>query len=277
MNRPRGANRSRLAHGLRIARVLLSTQYAYMLEYRAEIVLWALSGVLPLIMLGVWSGAEASGGPDATGGLSAQALGRYFLSAFVVRQFTIVWVIHSFEEDTLAGRLSPYLLQPLAPVWRYVTAHLAEQVTRLPFVLAILALVFLIHPAVAWLPSPPRLLATLVAIPMAFALRFAIQWILTMLCFWTERAAALERLMYIPYLFLSGLVAPLEAYPEGVRAFALATPFPWMVHFPAQLLAGGEVPVARGFAALLLWTLVLVPIGWGGWKLGVRRHSALGA
>jgi ABC-2 type transport system permease protein len=83
--------------------------------------------------------------------------------------------------------------------------------------------------------------------------------------------------MYIPYLFLSGLVAPLETYPEGVRAFAMATPFPWMVHFPAQLLAGGEVPVARGFGALLLWTLVLVPIGWGGWKLGVRRHSALGA
>jgi hypothetical protein len=35
--------------------------------------------------------------------------------------------------------------------------------------------------------------------------------------------------------------------------------------------------VNLGFAALLLWTLVLVPIGWGGWKLGVRRHSALGA
>ncbi|MDA1156724.1 MAG: multidrug ABC transporter permease, partial [Cyanobacteria bacterium] len=30
---------------LRIARTLLSTQYAYMLEYRAEIALWALSGV----------------------------------------------------------------------------------------------------------------------------------------------------------------------------------------------------------------------------------------
>ncbi|MEB3165532.1 MAG: ABC-2 family transporter protein [Cyanobacteriota bacterium] len=247
-----------------------------MLEYRAEIVLWALSGVLPLIMLAVW-GQAAAGGTDTTGGLGVAALSRYFLAAFVVRQFTIIWVIHSFEEDIVAGRLSPYLLQPLAPVWRYVAAHLAEQVTRLPFVLAILALLVVVHPAAGWLPEPPRLLAGLLAIPMAFALRFALQWILTMLCFWSERASALERLLYIPYLFLSGLVAPLEAYPEPVRAFAMATPFPWMVHFPAQLLAGADVPVAQGFAALLLWTAVLVPIGWLCWKAGLRRHAALGA
>ena len=34
----------------RIIRVLLGSQYAHMLEYRAEIALWALSGVLPFIM-----------------------------------------------------------------------------------------------------------------------------------------------------------------------------------------------------------------------------------
>ena len=44
----------------RVARALLGSQYALMLEYRAEIALWALSGVLPLIMLGVWSGSGAA-------------------------------------------------------------------------------------------------------------------------------------------------------------------------------------------------------------------------
>ena len=107
-------SRSPLVHGLRVARALFTSQYALMLEYRAEIALWALSGVLPLIMLGVWSGSGA--GADA--GLSPLQLGRYFLAAFVVRQFTIVWVIQAFEEDNLQGRLSPYLLQPLPPLWR---------------------------------------------------------------------------------------------------------------------------------------------------------------
>ena len=44
---------------LRIAAALLSSQYAYMLEYRAEIALWALSGLLPFIMLALWSQAPA--------------------------------------------------------------------------------------------------------------------------------------------------------------------------------------------------------------------------
>jgi len=264
----------------RIARVLLTTQYAYMLEYRAEIALWALSGVLPFIMLGVWSGAAAgagNGGAAVAGGLDAVALARYFLAAFVVRQFTIVWVMFVFEEDALQGRLSPWLLQPLAPVWRYVSAHLAEQATRGPFVVVIVAIFFLLHPAAFRLPAPGPFLLGLLAIPLVFAVRFLLQHAITMLCFWSERASALERLQMIPYLFLSGLVAPLEAFPEPVRAFAMATPYPAMIHFPAQLLAGGEVDLAAGFRSLLGWGALLLPLNLLLWRAGLRRYSAMGA
>ena len=57
---------------LRLARVLLSSQYATMLEYRAEIALWALSGVLPFVMLGLWSELAASD-PGSAGGLDLPA------------------------------------------------------------------------------------------------------------------------------------------------------------------------------------------------------------
>jgi ABC-2 type transport system permease protein len=271
-----------MRHWLRVTGVLLSSQYALMLEYRAEIVLWALSGVLPLIMLGVWSGAGAA----ADLGLSPQQLGRYFIAAFVVRQFTVVWVIHVFEEDNLQGRLSPYLLQPLQPLWRYLCSHLAEQATRLPIVAGILALLMLLQPGGFAPPSAGALLLGVLAIQLAFLVRFLLQSLITMLCFWSERAAALDRLLMIPYLFLSGLVAPIESFPEGVRTFALATPFPWLMAFPAGLLAGmegpgaaggGFGPVATGFMVLLGWGALLLPLTLLFWRLGVRRYSAMGA
>ena len=257
----------------RVARALLGSQYALMLEYRAEIALWALSGVLPLIMLGVWSGSGAA----AAAGLSAQQLSHYFLAAFVVRQFTVVWLIQVFEDDALQGRLSPFLLQPLSPLWRYLAAHFSEQASRIPFVAVMLLAVGLAAPGLLWLPSASNLLLGILAIVAAFLLRFLLQVLVTTLCFWSERAAALDRLLMIPYLFLSGLVAPLDTFPPAVRRLAMATPFPWMVDFPARLLAGEPVNVALGFGAIAAWCLLLLPIGHWLWRAGLRRYSAMGA
>jgi ABC-2 type transport system permease protein len=258
-------------------RVLWSVQFAYMAEYRAEIVLWALSGLLPFIMLAVWRQAEFP-----ASGFDAAALGRYFLSAFVVRQFSVVWVVWQFEEDALQGRLSPYLLQPMHPFWRYVAAHQAEQATRLPFVLLIVSGFFLLQPAsFAW-PAPPRLALGVLTVGLAFTLNFLLQSLIACLCFWSERASALERLIMIPILFLSGLVAPLQAFPPGLRHLVLLTPFPYLIGFPATLLAGDALGPGQPFQlpasllVMLAWIALLLPLLRWLWWAGVRRYSAMG-
>ena len=256
-----------------VARALLGSQYALMLEYRAEIALWALSGLLPFIMLALWSQAPAG----AALGLNGAQLGHYFLSAYLVRQFSVVWVVFAFEEDALLGRLSPYLLQPLHPLWRYVAAHLAEQLTRLPFAAAIAALFFLVNPGSFWLPSPGAFLLAWLATLLAFTIAFLLQSLIAALCFWSEKASALERLLFVPFLFLSGLLAPLAAFPEPLRSWAWRTPFPYLIDFPARLLAGLPVPLAAGFAGQLLWIGLLLPLVLLLWRAGVRRYTAMGA
>lgn len=41
--------------------ILLTVYYAYMLEYRSELLLWVLSGSLPIIIMGVWNKAAQGG------------------------------------------------------------------------------------------------------------------------------------------------------------------------------------------------------------------------
>jgi hypothetical protein len=53
-----------IASALRIARALFVSQYALMLEFRAEILHWALSGLMPLLMFSLWSGAPAGAAAD---------------------------------------------------------------------------------------------------------------------------------------------------------------------------------------------------------------------
>ena len=120
-----------------------------MLEYRVEIALWAISGIIPFFMLNIWTNNNLNEAIN----FSNESLSRYFLSAFFVRQFSVVWVVFTFEEDALLGKVSPYLIQPLNPFFRYFAQHIAEQVTRLPFAIIIAFIFFLVNPESLWIPS----------------------------------------------------------------------------------------------------------------------------
>ena len=256
-----------------VIKTLFKTQYANMLEYRIEIALWALSGVLPFIMLSIWNNT----GSAIEYGFDNISLSRYFLSAYIIRQFSVVWVVFSFEEDALLGRLSPYLLQPLHPLWRYVFAHLAEQVTRLPFAAGIIFIFFIINPNSFWIPSFPQFVLAWISTIFAFTIAFLLQSFVASLCFWSEKASALERLLFVPYLFLSGLLAPLSTFPPLILKVALFTPFPYLINFPAKILSGSELNIMNGFIIQLLWIILLLPIVRKTWNLGVKRYSAMGA
>ena len=54
---------------------------------------------------------------------------------------------------------------------------------------------------------------------LSFLIQFLIQSIIACLCFWTEKASSIERLLFIPTLFLSGLLAPVVSFPEYVKSW----------------------------------------------------------
>jgi ABC-2 type transport system permease protein len=252
---------------------LLSVYYAYMVEYRAELILWVLAGSLPIILMGVWIKASQGG----RFGLTSMDFARYFITVFVVRQITVVWVIWEFEKEVVEGKLSPKLLQPLDPVWHHVASHLSERVARVPFAILIIALFFVLYPQAFWLPSLGQFLLFTLAVTLAFILRFVIQYTFAMFAFWTERASALENFWLLFYLFLSGLIAPLEVFPEPVRAIVLLTPFPYLIDFPASILVGLPVDLARGFWSIIGWILVFLGANRLLWRAGLKRYSGMGA
>lgn len=257
----------------RKALTLLTVYYAYVLEYRAELILWVLSGSLPIILMGVWIQA-AQGGRL---GLTPVDFARYFLAVFMVRQFSVVWVIWDFEREVVEGTLSPRLLQPLDPAWHHIAGHVSERLARVPFALLLIVLFFVLYPQAFWLPSLGSFVLFTLAVVLAFALRFAIQYTIAMFSFWTERASALENFWYLFFLFLSGMIAPLEVFPAPVRAVVMCTPFPYLINFPASLIVGLPVDVSRGFLSMVGWFLVFLGLNRLLWRRGLKRYSGMGA
>mgnify|MGYP001167457701 FL=1 len=258
---------------MRKAGTLLSVYLAYMLEYRAELFLWALAGALPLILLGVWT--EAARGGEFP--LSPGEFARYFLMVFLVRQATVVWVVWEFERDVVEGRLSFRLLRPLDPFFDHLAAHTAERLARLPFVVLLTLLFFALFPEARFLPEPGAFLLGLGLTVLAFLLRYTMQYTTALLTFWTERATSVEEVFFLLYLFLSGTIAPLEVFPEPLKSLALLTPFPYLVYLPAALLAGQEVALFPGLWIMLLWGVGFLLLSRLLWRLGLRRYSGQGA
>ncbi|MBE9145703.1 ABC transporter permease [Planktothrix mougeotii] len=257
----------------KIAQTLLLTYYAYMVEYRAELFLWALSGSLPFILMGIWIKASQTQNIE----LSDLEFARYFLAAFIVRQANVVWVIWEFEKEVVQGKLSPRLLQPIDPVWHHFLSHIAERFARLPFIAGLILLFFALYPQSFWIPSLGQILLFLLILILAFMLRFIIQYTFALFSFWTERASAIEQIWYLPYLFLSGIIAPLEVFPPLIRELTLWTPFPYLVYFPASIIVGFPVDIVRGLLMIFLWGTLFFIINRWLWKQGLKQYSGMGA
>ena len=252
---------------------LLKVQYSNMLEYRVEIALWAISRIIPFFMLNIWTNNNLNESIN----ISNTMLSRYFLSAFFVRQFSVVWVVFTFEEDSLMGKVSPYLIQPLNPFFRYLAQHIAEQITRFPFALIIALFFFMFNSESFWVPNLLSLLLSFISTFLSFLIQFLMQSIIACLCFWTEKASSIERLLFIPTLFLSGLLAPVVSFPEFVKSWIYITPFPYLIDFPANLLSGNPTNITGGFSMQVLWILLLFPAFKKMWSAGTKKYTAMGS
>ena len=140
--------------------------------------------------------------------------------------------------------------------------------------------------AVLYLIFQPRLqlrtvdlLLFLLALPLAFLLRFFVEWAVALTAFWTTRTDAVSSVYFLLLLFLSGRIAPLDLLPEWAQRVASITPFRWAIAFPVELLLGrlSLQQAWRGLAAQALWVLGGLLLVGVVWRRGVRRFAAVGS
>ncbi len=260
------------------ARVLLTVWFGHMSAYRAEIVIWILTGSIPLIMLAVWIGkAQAAGG--AVGDFTSQRFAGYFISAWLSQQLIVAWVSWELDFQIRQGTLSPKLLRPLDVFWEHAMSHLAERLVRFPFMLIVLVAGLLLVPGTQITPDLPHALAYLVSINLAWAIRFQIAYCVGLLAFWFEQATSVDELYFIIAAFLTGSFAPLEFYPPAVRAIVEWLPFPYLVYYPVQVLTGAASwpEIALIIGVQLVWVLLFGLLRVLMWRRGLRRYGAVGA
>lgn len=255
-----------------IARVAVAGHVAY----RAEMTIWILTTLLPLIMLAIWS-ALATDGPVA--GFGETELARYFVAVLIARQLTGAWVVWELNWEIRTGKLSSQLLRPFHPLANYAI----WMITALPFRLAVLtplvALLVWWRPDLAVLPSPLALAAFCVSIAMAWTLNFLIQSAFGCLSFWVDKSDGLFGVWFSVWALLSGYIAPIALLPDWVAGATYWLPFRYTLALPAELLGGFRDPatVLPELALQAAWVGAAALVVRLLWARGLRRYGAFGA
>jgi len=259
----------------RALKALLVLCYGISLQYRAQSVLWMINGSVPLIMLLIWL-QLAKGG--AVGGYDTLTFSQYFLFMFLCRQSTPTWVIYLMDRGVKQGELSPYLLQPLHPVWRYASEHWGELLCRLPVVLPIVALGLTL--ADAWSVSLlANLPVFLLALALAWIINFTVHLVVGMIAFWADNALGYDTFVYQLYIMLGGVMVPIELFPPALRGAIYWTPFPYVLDFPVRVLIGRATGADLwfGMGVQVAWVVALCAAFALLWRAGLKRYAAAGA
>jgi ABC-2 type transport system permease protein len=255
---------------------LLRRAMGLMLEYRASIVIWMLTGVMPLVMLAVWF-ALSEDGPIA--GYAQNDFVSYYLLLTLTRQLTNVWVIWELDYEIRHGDLSIKLLHPINPIHEYIASHLADKVFRLWVLLPLAVLAWLIFPTIHYDVTPLTLTLFLLTLAVAWLLRFLSQYCFGILAFWISEAITLNEIWFAGMLMLGGVVAPLDLFPAPVAAIANYLPFRFMLSFPVEMMLGRMTPtdVVTGLFVMCGWLAFFTLLYRWLWHKGIRQFSAFGA
>ena len=248
------------------------------IEYRAAFLILMINAIAsPLISLLVWLTVSEQGVrlPYDRGQFVT-----YYVLLSVVSMLTSTWLAPYVAEEIRLGGLSPWLLRPAPYIVNFVGNNFGEKIVKLPLLLPLIALVALFFRADLRLPADPiAWLLFALALPLAAAIAFLLDFALGSLAFWIQDVNGLIRVKNLVGAFLAGQFIPLALFPPGFTGFLEAQPFRYTLSFPLELLTGSLTPAAqaRGFA----WQVAYCVGLWAGyrllWRYGLRSYAATGA
>ncbi len=260
--------------------VMFRLSIATMIQYRAEVALWALWGIVsPAVLMAVWTAAaHGSATPGQVGGLSVGQLLAYFYMTMIVGHLTTAWDVYEMGWLVRTGALSARLLKPILPIWESLADNVAYKLVTLALLAPIwLLLAVLVRPdfqagAFDWLLAP-------VAVGLAGLVAFVWGYVIATLAFFVTKMDSFSELYFGLGMFLGGRFVPISLLPGPLRWLSAALPFRWMYAYPSELLAGqlSREAALIGLLCQAAWLAAGIAALGFCWRTGLKRYSAVGA
>jgi len=267
-----------MTHVLRAFWAFLRTGIGTMLQYRGEILLWAIWGLVnPSVLYCVWSTVTKNQSSGLVAGYGRGEFAAYYLVMMIVGHITTAWDTYELGYFIRSGQMSGRLLRPILPIWQSLAVNLSYKIVTLVFVGPMwLIFALLVNPTfhVAWW----HLVLGTVSILLAGAINFVIGYAVALIAFWSPKLDATGEVYFGVGMFFGGRFAPLAALPPVLGSIAAVLPFRWMFAFPTELTIGriqSPTEALTGLAIQVVWLALGILVFRLTWIAAVKRYTAV--
>ncbi len=236
-----------------VLRVSIASNVAYVME----LVFRALLLIVFVFILGqLWKTTFSARGASIISGFSISDMVWYLVASETIAM-SLPALTRRIDQEVRSGQLAYLLGRPCSYVFYNFAQYLGERLVRL-FINAIVgsavALVFVGLPHFTW----QGIMAWPLVLFLALCIDFVAYFSIGMLAFWTEDTQPFTMIFSRLTLVLGGVLAPLEIFPQPLRAIAQALPFSAILYGPSRTLVHFE---AAQFGSLVVQQVLTLAAG----------------
>lgn len=232
-----------------------------------------------LIAYYLWNSIFESTGKSEMNGFTMQGMIFYYLIAPLVFRIQQGQGIGFISREIYEGGLNKYLLYPVNYFKFKLSTYLATSffyTIQLIVILIIYQLFFFDRTIYEF--NFIRFTYFLLALFGSALVYFYLSILSEALAFWHDNVWSIGVILRFASSFLGGALIPLSFFPQWSQELLQYTPFPYLIHFPVQLLTKDIPPleVLASFGILIFWIIIFYALAKVVWNKGSYSYSGVG-
>jgi len=248
------------------------------MAYRMNFFMWRVRMVMQiLIVYFLWTAVFVN--QKIIFGYTESMMLSYILLTSLLRTYVFASTTSNIGEIINDGRLTNFLVRPI----HFFNVCMARDAGDkfLNFSCSIIELLFLFllfRPEIMIQYNFFLLFWVFVASCIAMVIYFYFSIIIGFIGFWTQEVWGPRFLSIILIEFFSGVLFPLNIFPEAFQKVAQYLPFQYFIYFPISIYLGNvdSAGIAKGIIIALIWMVLLFFIAIFIWRQGLKVYEAQG-
>lgn len=260
---------------LKQSQMMLQDVLIYRADFISRFISW---GTRFLVTVLLWTAVLKSAGGHIEG-YDQKTMLTYFLLMQIVTGFIFGAVGFHVSESISTGSLSGQLVKPMHPLLLAAAADLGRNFFYFVSNILLYSLIAWAMPNYFSLSFSPTLLPwALVSLGLAYVSNTCFLIIIAELAFWTGTA---ERLLFVFFSIihvLSGVMIPIDLFPEWLERGLYFTPFPYLFYVPVNIAQSTtwDPQVLQWIAVSLAYTIILLACTELMYRIGLKSYETSG-